>query len=114
MGTKKRKSRKHHSRGSKLHSKLFAILSGKSHRVVARSSKLGAARRKARSLIKRGSKHVSIRRGSKHFAVGRTSKRTSRKRHSKRRASRRRVSRNGRRRRRVSRNKHRRSKRHSR
>ena len=88
----KTKRKKKHSRSSKLNSKLFAILSGKTHRVVARSTKIGAARRKARALIKRGSKHVSIKRGSKSFAVGRTSKKRTSKR-SKRR-SKKRVSKN--------------------
>lgn len=119
MTKRKRHSKK--SRSSKLNSKLYAILSGKTHRVVARSTKLGAARRKARGLIKRGSKHVSIRRGSKSFAIG-AARKTSRKRKSKRsskRTSRKRVSRNSRRRhskRRVSRNSRRRRsrRRHSR
>jgi hypothetical protein len=111
MAKRKRHSKK--SRSSKLNSKLYAILSGKTHRVVARSTKLGAARRRARGLIKRGSKHVSIRRGSKSFAVGAARKKTSRRRRSKRRTSRKGkgVSRNSHRRRskrRVSRNSRRR------
>ena len=114
MGTK-RKSRKKHSRGrsSKLNAKLYAILSGKTHRVVALARKLTTARRRAAGLVKRGSKRVSIRRGAETFAIGAV-KRTSRKRRSKKRTSRKRVSRNGRRRskRRVSRNGRRR--RHSR
>jgi hypothetical protein len=112
MAKAKRKKHSKKSRSSRLNSKLYAILSGKSHRVVARSTKLVAARRRARGLIKRGSKHVSIRRGSKSFAVG-AAKRTSRKRRSKKRTSKRRTSkrRRGSSRRRVSRNGRRRSKR---
>ncbi len=115
MTTKKAKKR--HSRSSKLNAKLYAIMSGKTHRVVARTKKLTTARRRAAGLVRRGSKHVSIRRGSETFGIGatarrRSKRRTSRKAGSKRRSSKR-VSRNGKRRsrRRVSRNGKRRSKR---
>jgi len=101
---KKRKSRKHgHRHGSSLRSKLYQILSGASHRVVASTKKLSTARRRARGLVSRGSKHVSIRRGGQTFAVG--ARHTSRG-HRRRRTSKSRVSAN-RHHRRVSRNKHR-------
>jgi hypothetical protein len=82
MATKKKKSTR------KLNDKMYAILSGKGHRVVARARKLSTARRRASALEKRGSKNVTIRRGGKTFPLARTSKRRS----SKKRASRRRVS----------------------
>jgi len=97
MATRKKK----HSKHSKLNSKLYAILSGKSHRVVARTKKLATAQKRAQGLVNRGSKRVSIRKGSKFFPLARASK----KRRSKRRSSKKRTSRKGKRRskRRVSR-----------
>lgn len=105
------KARKKRTRSSKLTAKLYAILSGKTHRVVARTKKLTTARKRAAGLVRRGSKHVSIRRGTSSFPLG-AAKRRSKRRTSRKAGSRRRVSKNrGKRhsRRRVSKNGKRRS-----
>lgn len=103
----------------------YSVVSGKTHRVVARTKKLTTARKRAEGLVRRGSKRVSIMRGGKliatmgsfgapkrrrrratagrrtsRAAARRTSRRhSSKRRSSKRRSSRRRVSKNRRHRR---------------
>ena len=80
MATRKKTRRSKRGKQTSTDKKMFAVLSGKSRRVVATASTLDSARKKARAMKKRGSKRVSIRRGSKTYKVGgRKSKRTSRK-----------------------------------
>ena len=50
----------------------YAVVSGKTHRVVARTKKLTTARKRAAGLVRRGSKRVSIMRRDWKRAVERS------------------------------------------
>jgi len=68
-------------------SALYHVVSGKTHRVVARTKKLVTARKRAEGLVRRGSKRVSIMRGGKLVATMGTFRVPGKRRSSRRKSS---------------------------
>jgi len=75
------------TRKKKSAASLYQVVSGKTHRVAARTKKLVTARKRAEGLVRRGSKRVSIMRGGKLIATMGTFRSPAKRRSSKRKTS---------------------------